>query len=87
MHTVLTDLLEPHVYYRFNPYLTEYLSMVEIRPEKLKQMEQDCAMYLRRNEEKFEKAAKQLTQQRLPSQKLADWAHKQQIILGVKSAM
>ncbi|XP_044737870.1 calcium-independent phospholipase A2-gamma-like isoform X2 [Chrysoperla carnea] len=87
VHTVLSDLLEPHVYYRFNPYLTEYLSMVEIRPEKLKQMEQDCAMYLRRNEEKFEKAAKQLTLQRLPSQKLADWAHKQQIILGVKSAM
>lgn len=61
--------------------------MVEIRPEKLKQMEQDVLMYLRRNEDKFEQAALQLTETRTPNQKVHDWLERQQIILGLRSTV
>lgn len=70
---MLNDLLPDYVYFRFNPYLTEMLSMVEIRPEKIGQMEQDARMYIRRNEDKFRKAAATLLERRQIQQKFADW--------------
>jgi len=73
VHTMLNDLLPDHIYFRFNPYLTEMLSMVEIRPEKISQMEQDARMYVRRNEEKFQKAATALLEKRQIQQKVMDW--------------
>uniref|UniRef100_A0A182F4D0 Uncharacterized protein n=1 Tax=Anopheles albimanus TaxID=7167 RepID=A0A182F4D0_ANOAL len=63
-HTVLSDLLPPGRYFRFNPYLTEFLSMVEVRPEKISQLEHDTANYYARNEDKFEQVADLLTQNR-----------------------
>ncbi|XP_047366946.1 calcium-independent phospholipase A2-gamma-like isoform X2 [Vespa velutina] len=83
VHTMLNDLLPDHVYFRFNPYLTEMLSMVEIRPEKVTQLEQDARMYIRRNEEKFEKAAMALSQTRSMQQKLLDWITLQKRIAGL----
>ncbi|XP_046828933.1 calcium-independent phospholipase A2-gamma-like isoform X2 [Vespa crabro] len=83
VHTMLNDLLPDHVYFRFNPYLTEMLSMVEIRPEKVSQLEQDARMYIRRNEEKFEKAAMALSQTRSMQQKLLDWITLQKRIAGL----
>lgn len=73
VHTMLNDLLPDHVYFRFNPYLMEMLSMVEIRPEKISQMEQDAKMYIRRNEEKFQKASMALLEKRSIQQKIVDW--------------
>ncbi|XP_070530958.1 calcium-independent phospholipase A2-gamma isoform X2 [Cardiocondyla obscurior] len=73
VHTMLNDLLPDHIYFRFNPYLTEMLSMVEIRPEKISLMEQDAKMYVRRNEEKFQKAAAALLEKRQIQQKIMDW--------------
>ncbi|XP_043250117.1 calcium-independent phospholipase A2-gamma-like isoform X2 [Colletes gigas] len=83
VHTMLNDLLPEHVYFRFNPYLTEMLSMVEIRPEKINQLEQDAKMYIRRNEEKFQKAAGVLLEKRQIQQKVMDWIVLQKQMLGL----
>ncbi|KAJ8965198.1 hypothetical protein NQ317_013350 [Molorchus minor] len=73
VHTMLSDLLPPHVYYRFNPYLTDMLDMAEIDPNKLEQLKRDALMYLRRNEDKFQDAAKALSETKPTAQKLLDW--------------
>ncbi|XP_015171912.1 PREDICTED: calcium-independent phospholipase A2-gamma-like isoform X3 [Polistes dominula] len=82
VHTMLNDLLPNHIYFRFNPYLTEMLSMVEIRPDKIKQLEEDAQIYIRKNEEKFQKAAVVLSQSRSIQQKLLDWVTLQKRIAG-----
>ncbi|KAL6446002.1 hypothetical protein ACFW04_000990 [Cataglyphis niger] len=83
VHTMLNDLLPDHIYFRFNPYLTEMLSMVEIRPEKISLMEQDARMYIRRNEEKFQKAATALLEKRRIQQKIADYITLQRQLLDL----
>lgn len=57
--------------------------MVEIRPEKIAQLEQDAAMYIRRNEEKFQEAAKMLLQKKTQTQTIIDWIKLQKNILGL----
>lgn len=59
-HHILSDLMPPGDYFRFNPYLTEMISMTECREDKLKQIEKDALMYFRRNEDKFEELAEKL---------------------------
>ncbi|XP_012220402.1 calcium-independent phospholipase A2-gamma-like isoform X3 [Linepithema humile] len=83
VHTMLNDLLPDHIYFRFNPYLTEMLSMVEIRPEKISLMEQDARMYIRRNEEKFQKASTALLEKRQIQQKIVDWITLQRQLSGL----
>lgn len=80
---MLNDLLPDHIYFRFNPYLTEMLSMVEIRPEKINLMEQDARMYVRRNEEKFQKAATTLLEKRQIQHKVLDWIALQRQLSGL----
>ena len=71
-HTILSDLLPSGRYFRFNPYLTEWLPMTEIRPEKVAQMERDALNYYKRNEDKFESLANLLTKKRTLSQRFID---------------
>lgn len=80
---MLNDLLPDDVYYRFNPYLTEMLSMTEIDHKKIEALERDVIMYLRRNEDKFQAAAKALTHQRSLPQKIMDWAGEKAEMFGV----
>ncbi|KAJ8958676.1 hypothetical protein NQ318_016401 [Aromia moschata] len=82
VHTMLSDLLPPNVYYRFNPYLTEMLDMAEIDPNKLEQLKRDALMYLRRNEDKFQDAAKALNATKPTAQKVLEWLALQKEIYG-----
>lgn len=75
-HVILSDLLRTGTYFRFNPYLTEWLSMVEVRPEKIAQLENDAWMYYRKNEEKFEQLAEILTEERHILNKAKDVLHR-----------
>lgn len=60
VHETLHDLLPGNVYYRFNPYLREYLPLDETRPEKMAVMREDSRMYVRRNYNKVMDACHQL---------------------------
>ncbi|EFA06525.2 calcium-independent phospholipase A2-gamma [Tribolium castaneum] len=82
VHIMLSDLLPPNVYYRFNPYLTEMISMVEINPQKLEQLQRDAIMYLRRNEDKFQEAAKVLMEEKTYLQKCKDMVHFKRELYG-----
>lgn len=80
VHTTIQDLLPPGSYFRFNPYLSEWITLDENRAEKLDLLKQDTQMYLRRNSEKFDSAVKSLLRKRGPLQKLEDWLRMQYTI-------
>ncbi|XP_046387766.1 calcium-independent phospholipase A2-gamma-like [Ischnura elegans] len=73
VHTMLSDMLPAGVYFRFNPHLTENTNLDEIRPEHLKRLEIDAAMYVRRNEESFHEVADALMAPKSIPQKSVDW--------------
>lgn len=70
---MLLDLLPPKLYYRFNPFLSEEFHLDENRPEKWKAMQYDTNMYMRRNDNKFKQAAKQLLRPKTTSQKIENY--------------
>lgn len=80
VHTTVQDLLPPNSYFRFNPYLSEWITLDENRAEKLDLLKQDAQMYMRRNSEKFDSAVKSLLRKRGPLQKLEDWLRMQYTI-------
>lgn len=82
VHIMLNDLLPDDVYYRFNPYISEMITMEEKRAEKLAQLEQDAKMYIRKNEDKFIQAAIALNQNKRLSQKVLDWIEEQRYLHG-----
>ncbi|CAN8001141.1 unnamed protein product [Ixodes hexagonus] len=73
VHTTVQDLLPSGAYFRFNPYLSEQITLDETRAEKLDQLKQDAQMYLRRNSDKFNSAVESLCRQRTFLQRLEDW--------------
>ena len=77
IHETLNDLLPARIYYRFNPYLTEYFSLDETRPEKFEMMRKATNMYLRRNEGKVMDACEQLLLPRWPTDRLSDFVQNQ----------
>ena len=81
VHETLNDNLEGDIYYRFNPYMPEYLPLDEKRPEKFGLMSEVASMYLRRNREKLLNACQKLVQPRSFQQKGYDFFQCQQLIL------
>lgn len=81
VHISMNDLLSPGTYFRFNPYLTEFLHLDENRPDKLHQLKMDAQMYLRRNEHKLEQSIKVLTTPRNTLKKINDWLQIQKTLL------
>lgn len=49
IHMSMYDLLDCHVYFRLNPYLSAQYTLDEIDPAKLEQMNKDAKSYVRRN--------------------------------------
>mgnify|MGYP002051815139 FL=1 len=82
VHETLNDCLEG--YYRFNPYLPEYLPLDEKRPEKLAFMAEAADMYLRRNRDKLLEACKRLTASRPLESIAGDYLHTQHEIFKSK---
>ena len=81
VHETLNDNLERNVYYRFNPYLPEYLPLDEKRPVKMKMMAEAADMYLRRNRIKFTEACRTLVEPRAPHELICDHLKKQHEII------
>ncbi|XP_061178689.1 calcium-independent phospholipase A2-gamma-like [Saccostrea echinata] len=84
VHMTLQDLLPPATYYRFNPYMSDNLMLNEIKPEKIKQMQKDARMYLRKNEHKIVTACNQLMLPRRTTQRLSDWSKRQKLMRAHK---
>lgn len=78
-HHIMSDLMAPGSYFRFNPYLTEMISMTECDDEKLKQIEKDALMYFRRNEDKFEELADRLLKPRSSISLVGDYFNRKLI--------
>lgn len=82
VHTVLVDLLDPAAYYRFNPYMSEDFGLDEIRPEKVRQMQFDADLYLRKNASKLRRVGARLQLQRRPHRLAQDWLRERSLVLG-----
>lgn len=74
VHAMLDAFLPPHTYFRFNPYISEEVSMDENRQEKLNLLQTECVRYLERNEEKLQKVARILNREKSSVQRMAEWA-------------
>lgn len=71
---MLDAFLPADTYYRFNPYMSEDVSMDESRQEKLGLLQAEGARYLERNEHKLSKVARILTREKSPAHRMSEWA-------------
>ncbi|KAM9854017.1 calcium-independent phospholipase A2-gamma-like isoform 1-T1 [Aulostomus maculatus] len=74
VHAMLDAFLPPNTYFRFNPHMSEDISMDDSRQEKLNHLQAEGIRYLERNEEKLKKVAGILTQEKSSVQRVAEWA-------------
>ncbi|XP_029289593.1 calcium-independent phospholipase A2-gamma-like [Cottoperca gobio] len=73
VHTMLDAFLPSGTYYRFNPYMSEDISMDESRQDKLDLLQTEGIRYLERNEEKLKKVARILTREKNSVQRMTEW--------------
>ncbi|XP_057693201.1 calcium-independent phospholipase A2-gamma-like isoform X2 [Corythoichthys intestinalis] len=73
VHAMLDGFMPADVYFRFNPYLSEDISIDDNRQDKLNLLQAEGLRYLERNEEKLRKAACILTREKGTVQRLAEW--------------
>nr|XP_057942310.1 calcium-independent phospholipase A2-gamma-like isoform X2 [Doryrhamphus excisus] len=73
VHAMLDGFLPADTYFRFNPYVSEDISIDDNRQEKLSLVQAHGVRYLERNEDKLRKAASILTREKGSGQRLAEW--------------
>ncbi|TNN73526.1 Calcium-independent phospholipase A2-gamma [Liparis tanakae] len=73
VHTLLDELLAPDVYFRFNPMLSELVSLDESRPQALDQLLRDTQNYLERNRSKVARLCLVLGAERSAASRTKDW--------------
>lgn len=71
---MLDAFLPPDTYYRFNPYMSEDVSMDDSRQEKLGLLQAEGARYLERNQHKLSKVARILTREKSSALRVSEWA-------------
>lgn len=73
MHTILKDVYSPAVYFRFQPDLTEDISIDESKPEKLNLLCNDAEHYISSNQDMLKQAVASLTAQKDRKLKMLLW--------------
>jgi calcium-independent phospholipase A2-gamma len=73
VHHTLTELLPPDVYFRFNPHISEMISMDEAKSDKLGRLQDETREYLTRNLEKVDYCCQMLTKPKSVVRKVRDW--------------
>ncbi|XP_070559761.1 calcium-independent phospholipase A2-gamma-like [Ptychodera flava] len=80
VHSMLSDCMAPGSYFRFNPYLSEDITLDENRMEKIETLQRDTRKYLRRNSFKISETVNKLNQTKNIYHLCKDWLEtKQQI--------
>lgn len=74
VHAMLDAFLPSDAYFRFNPHMSEDISIDENRHEKLNLLQAEGIRYLERNEEKLKKVARILSREKSSVQRMAEWA-------------
>jgi hypothetical protein len=73
IHSMLVDLMPAKRYFRFSPFMSEEYKLDENRPVKWQLMQYETNMYMRRNEFKFEMAARELTKPKSHLKRVEDF--------------
>nr|XP_019933974.1 PREDICTED: calcium-independent phospholipase A2-gamma-like isoform X1 [Paralichthys olivaceus] len=74
VHAMLDAFLPPDTYFRFNPCMSQEISMDENREEKLNLLLDEGVHYLERNNEKLKKVTRILTREKSSVQRMTEWA-------------
>ncbi|KRY60151.1 Protein dif-1 [Trichinella britovi] len=70
VHRTISDLVQPSIYVRLNPYMSQRYSLDESDVHRLKQMQYDAKIYLRKNMRKIKTASELLLKKKSPFQEL-----------------
>lgn len=73
VHTILKDVYDPSVYFRFQPDLSEDITIDESKPEKLALLCQDAEDFVLSHRHMLENAASSLMAEKKPAQKMQVW--------------
>uniref|UniRef100_A0A8C5E2T2 Calcium-independent phospholipase A2-gamma-like n=1 Tax=Gouania willdenowi TaxID=441366 RepID=A0A8C5E2T2_GOUWI len=74
VHSMLDAFLPADTYFRFNPFLSEDVSLDERREDRLRLLQAEGERYLLRNQDKLRKAARILSREKSSLQRAAEWA-------------
>ncbi|KRZ04483.1 Calcium-independent phospholipase A2-gamma [Trichinella zimbabwensis] len=86
VHRTISDLLQPSTYIRLNPYMSHRYSLDESNVHRLKQMQYDAKIYLRKNTRKIKTASELLLKKKSPFQELQRFVYCCSLVMDEKVA-